>query len=98
MATYDTNSLANAILSAMNTASAVKPDPNKTIAEVAVESRQNQANAIASAIETFVKKVIDTAVANVTVTAQPGTINVVGSPSAQSNVTPIPISGTGTIS
>lgn len=47
--------------------------------------RQNYANAIADAFDTYVK--------TATITLAPGTIQVQGSPSAQANVAPLIING-----
>lgn len=100
-AIYDTTTLKNAIETAMETASAITIPEGSTpeeIAELAAEKRAEQAQSIADAVEVFVKKVIDTAIANVTVTAPIGLISVVGTATAQANAAPIPISGTGTLS
>ena len=59
----------------------------KTIFETEGNTAESVANAIANAVDTYVKG------ATVTVTAQPGTIAVQGSPTAQSNVVPIQIEG-----
>lgn len=59
----------------------------KTIMQTNGNDADSAANALANAIDTYVKS------AKVTVTAQPGTIAVQGSPTAQSNVVPIQIEG-----
>lgn len=59
----------------------------KTIFETEGNTAESAANALANAIDDYVKS------AKVTVTAQPGTIAVQGSPTAQSNVVPIQIEG-----
>ena len=59
----------------------------KTIFETEGNTAESVANAIANAVDAYVKG------ATVTVTAQPGTIAVQGSPTAQSNVIPIQIEG-----
>lgn len=59
----------------------------KTIMTTEGNDADSAANALAAAIDDYVKS------AKVTVTALPGTIAVQGSPTAQSNVVPIQIEG-----
>lgn len=66
-------------------------DTLKSALKNIMESEGNTADSVAEAIATAVDYYVKSA--KVTVTAQPGTIAVQGSPTAQSNVVPIQIEG-----